>query len=39
MPFMSNITNEGNEEGDSDNIMIKVQVWDVDTLYKLFLTR
>ena len=38
MPFMSDIKNEENEEGDSDNIMIKVQVCDVVTLKRPFLT-
>ena len=34
MPFMSDITNEENEEGNSDTSMIEVQVCYVGTLYK-----
>ena len=39
MPFMSDIKNEENEEGGSDIGMFEVQVCDVGTLKKLFLTR
>ena len=39
MPFMSDIKNEEDEEGDSDNGMIEVQVCDVGTLQKLLLNR
>ena len=38
MPFMSNITNEENKEGKSDIGMFEVQVCDVGTLQKPFLT-
>ena len=39
MPFISDTKNEENEEGDSDIGMFEVQVCDVGTLQKLFLTR
>ena len=38
MTFMSDITNEENEEGISDIFMFEVQVCDVGTLQKTFLT-
>ena len=38
LPFISDITNEENEEGDSDNGIIEVKVCDVGTLHKQFLT-
>ena len=37
MPFMSDITNEENEYGDSGNVMIEVQVCDIGTSQKPFL--
>ena len=39
MPFMSDITNEENEEGNSDIGMFEVQVCDVGTFQKPLLTR
>ena len=38
MNFMSDITNEENEEGDSDIGMFEVQICDVGTLQKILLT-
>ena len=38
MPFMPDITNEENEEGDSDIGMFEVQVCDAGTLQKTLLT-
>ena len=37
MPFMSDITDEQNEEFDSDNRIIELQVCDVGTFKKLLL--
>ena len=39
MPFMSDITNEENEDGNSNIVMFELQVFDVGTLKKPFLTR
>ena len=39
IPFMSDTTNEKNEEGDSDIGMFELQVCDVGTFQKPFLTR
>ena len=39
MTFMSDVTNEENEEGNSDISMFEVQVCDVGTLQKPLLTR
>ena len=39
MTFMSDITNEENEEGDIDIGMFEVQVFGVFTLQKLLMTR
>ena len=39
MPFISDITNEENEEGDSEIFMFELQVCDVVTLQKPLLTR
>ena len=39
MPFMSDITDEENEEGNSDIGMFEVKVCDVGTLHKPSLTR
>ena len=39
IPLISDITNEENEQGDSDNGMIEVQLCDVGILKKPFLMR
>ena len=39
MPFIPDITNEENEEGNSDIGMFEVKVCDVGTLQKMLLTR